>query len=807
MGVQSLAIKPDVILKHQLSLIIRVDTCIVSMASTITTNLSKSRTIRRKAAPRLEPEPEVIAHGPRESLTQKSDISTSSDNSAVSSTCILSLNVPQFDIQKTFPAILDPVRLFHEAADAQDIESIRSLTPTFLHGLTTILRSMSQLPEDVRHASGYRNAESGVRHYKLLFMSHIQPLLDNKGFELVCRRQFIWETLGYLDAIMSSLKRLMQVAELEMRQLKPLPDTPEECEEEIEAEEDSDHINGPRRNSLLSGDTHQSSEGSSTDRTCVEEADELGSLAKPLAIKHTKRGLAAILGPLSVNLRRKISQSSAKADKAASVEKLTTCTGHARATANIRNSIALFPELFDDELEKSFPHPDDSTELFLDKNGVLQLASLKGLVRYLTSAVSDDDLELSDVFFLCFRYFSTPALVLEAFIERYKEKLPGCLSPDQAHIQSMHVKMRVARLLNQWVDLHWRHSEDQEVFAPLLQFAFSDLSRDLPRSVSSKLIDTLHNAACAKEHNGRRLEKTVQLIQGSSPAEELCSLWEPRGKKAMVKGEFANIKLSNFASPQGMELLAHQLTALLWEKYRDFQPEDAARFWVEEATGKSTYGVSNDASTKVTTYASFEKALHLWALDVIVSAQSMEDRIQKVQFVLEWAQECHIIGNYAASWALFSACDRQSLVGSLSNIGARHEEILLALRLFFSHTNRMKAYKDAIQSSRGPTLPTLVLFIGDVKRQCGNEECVDHPNAPGHKLINLRRYRPLTRAIRDMERCHTPYCIQRVDYVCQWMEEVVCSYLSRPEVEWEDIFYDKSQRLGKKINRKCSIYS
>lgn len=44
------------------------------------------------------------------------------------------------------------------------------------------------------------------------------------------------------------------------------------------------------------------------------------------------------------------------------------------------------------------------------------------------------------------------------------------------------------------------------------------------------------------------------------------------------------------------------------------------------------------------------------------------------------------------------------------NIGARHEEILLALRLFFSHTNRMKAYKDAIQSSRGPTLPTLGTF-------------------------------------------------------------------------------------------------
>ncbi|KAG1750935.1 ras guanine nucleotide exchange factor domain-containing protein [Suillus occidentalis] len=762
------------------------------MTNTVTQSPTKPLAIKRKAAPRFEPEPEDTV-----------DNSTSSDNPAVSSTLHI------FDIDKTFPAILDPIRLFREAANAQDISSMRSLYSTVLHALTTVIRSMSRLPKDVRDASSYRSAECGFLHYRLCFLSHVQ-LLDDKEFEPVCRRQYIRQSLESLDAAMSSLKKLMQVAEREMRQLKPLPDIPEECEEDAEpetAEGNTDQPNEACRTSLLSGDTHHSIEGSSTDGTCVEEApDEPGALVEPQAIRRSKRGLTAILKPLSLSLRRKISQPFLKADSAAAVDKLATRAGHARATANIGNSIALFSELFDGKLENFLPHPDDSTELFLDRNGVLQLASLKGLVRYLTSAVSDDDLELSDVFFLCFRYFSTPALVLEAFIERYKEDLSSSLSPDQAPVQSMHVKMRVARLLNQWVDLHWRHSEDQEVFAPLLHFAFSSLSLDLPRKVSSKLIETLHNAACSKEHKGRRIEKTVQLIQGSSPAEELRSLWEPRDKKAMVKGEFANIKLSNFASPQGMELLTHQLTALLWEKYQDFQPEDAARFWVEEATGKSTCGVSTDAGTKVTTYASFEKALHLWALDIILSAQSMEDRIQKVQFVLEWAQQCHNIRNYAGSWALFSACDRQSLIGSLLDIGVRHQEILVALRLFFSHTNRMKAYKDAIQSGHGPTLPTLVLFVGDIKRQCGNEECVDHPNAPGHKLINLRRYRPLTRAIRDMERCHAPYYIQRVDYVCQWMEEVICSYLNRPEAEWDDILFEKSRHLGKKINRECSIY-
>jgi hypothetical protein len=637
------SIKTDALWTHLLSHIIHIDITIISMTNTVTQSPTKPLAIKRKAAPRFESEPEDTV-----------DNSTSSDNPAVSSTCILSLNAPQFDIEKTFPAILDSIRLFREAADAQDISSMRSLHRTVLHALTTVIRSISRLPKDVRDASSYRNAECGVRQYKLFFLSHVQ-LLDDKELESVRRRQYIRQTLESLDAVMSSLKKLMQVAEREMRQLKPLPDIPEECEEDAEPETAEGNTDQPKeacRASLLSGDTQQSIEGSSTDGACVEEApDELGALVEPQAIRRSKLGLTAIniLKPLSLSLRRKISQPFLKADSAAPVDKLTTRAGHARDTANIRNSIALFSELFDGKLENSLPHPDDSTELFFDKNGVLQLASLKGLVRYLTSAVSDDDLELSDVFFLCFRYFSTPALVLEAFIERYKEDLPNSLSPDQAPVQSMHVKMRVASLLNQWVDLHWRHSEDQEVFTPLLQFAFSNLSLELPHKVSSKLIKTLYNAACLKEHKGRRIEKTVQLIQGSSPAEELRSLLEPRDKKAMVKGEFADIGLSKFASPQGMELLAHQLTALLWKKYQDFQPEDAARFWVEEATEKSTCGVSTDAGTKVTTYASFEKALHLWALDFILSAQSMEDRIQKVQFVLEWAHVSCLSYNHGFS--------------------------------------------------------------------------------------------------------------------------------------------------------------
>lgn len=644
------------------------------MANTVTPSPAKLRTVKRKPVPLFEPEIDEL--GPRDSVTRTDSLG--SDTPAASSSGVFSsTTTPQFDLEKTFPAILAPIKYLHNVAETQDLDSLRALALVFSQCLSTILYSMSRLPKDIRDASTYKLSECGVQFSRQLFLSHVNKL-DLDGFEPANRREFIWQSLQLLDMTMSTLKGFMQAAERELQQTKPLPEPPVEFEEEEEAEAYCDETSGAGEES------GPFSERASTDKTCVAEVDELGSIAKH-SIKSRKRRLASLLRPFSTSLCRKskhIRISTTPTDTSSAWEKPTTPAGHACPTTDIRNSIAIFPELFDGKLDNAITHPEDSTELFVDRNGVLQLASMKGLVRYLTSTASDDDLELADVFFLCFRYFSTPALVLDAFIERYRETLPDCLLPDQARIESLHIKMRIARLLHKWVDLHWRHSDDHAVFATLTQFAFSDLSQDLPREVSSKIINTLHDAACAKEHNGRRLEKTVESVQHSSPVEELSSIWEPRDKKAMMKGEFTKIKLSHFASPQGLELLTHQLTLILWEKFRDFKPEDAARFWVEEASGRTTDGIPNDAGLKVTTYASFEKALHLWALDVIVSAPSMESRIEKVKFFLEWAQvrfryaamisanacvrlqECHKIRNYAGSWALFSACDRQSLVGS-----------------------------------------------------------------------------------------------------------------------------------------------
>ena len=41
-----------------------------------------------------------------------------------------------------------------------------------------------------------------------------------------------------------------------------------------------------------------------------------------------------------------------------------------------------------------------------------------------------------------------------------------------------------------------------------------------------------------------------------------------------------------------------------------------------------------------------------------------------------------------------------------------------------------------------------------------------------------------------MEKCHAPFKIQRVDYICDWLEYILSEYLLGTEVEWEKRIYD-----------------
>ncbi|KIJ17725.1 hypothetical protein PAXINDRAFT_9668 [Paxillus involutus ATCC 200175] len=701
--------------------------------------------------------------------------------------------IPRFDLEKTFPAILAPINLLHQVQQTRDLDALRALAPIFSHCLDAILDSMTQLPEPIRSSPKYHLSMSEVNFSREMFMGHVGQMSGDRPSSYL--QVDIQATMQSLDMTMSSLKTCLQVAAYEVAQLKPLPEPPVQCEH-LPSTEDSEESSDP---SSSSAEDHRSDAKASQEHT--ETGGSTDSHIKPQRTK-----LSAFLKPLSLRGRGK--KKLAPHPDSAAVDSAVSSTlvhsdsdrrdrdcGYVHVSTNIRDSLAKFPVGIEGPDPGNVPHPEDATELWRDGNGLAQLASLKALVRYMTTKDCVGDLEIVDVFFLCFRFFSNPKEAFDTFVARYDEIPSERLSPAQARARSLRVKMRVARLLYLWVELHWRVEEDAEVFTPLTQFAFSRLSQDIPREASSKLINALHDRACDKS-KGLRVQKTIALAEAKSRPDVLCSTWEPREKRFMLNGDFSKMTLQQFNCPGGLATLALQLTLLLWEKYCAFEPEDAVRYLMVRKGKDST--PSSEVARKVATFISYEQALHRFVMDSIGSAESVAKRTELTEFFLDWASKCHELRNYSGSCLMALACDRPTVLPFMTTLklSPRHEEMKVTLSEFSTKgNNHMQAYKQALQKCSCPALPGMMLFIGEVARGCGSEPYDQHPAVPGSRLINLKRYRPITWAVRAMEKCHAPFKIQRVDYICDWLEHMLSKYRAGTEAEWEERIYNNCRKF------------
>ncbi|KAI6122470.1 ras guanine nucleotide exchange factor domain-containing protein [Pisolithus croceorrhizus] len=716
-------------------------------------------------------------------------MSTESGEAVV--TPITTSSIPlHFNLEKSFPAISTTISLLQKVPETKDLDALRALVPVFVNCLNAILDSMERIPKEVRTGYNYLHAESTVAFFRAMLEGHIKEVTVDVQSDSK-RTEIIDKTMQFLDACVSATKDFFQIAAHELIQLKPLPRPPpgaeqEEPEENIEEASESP-VSSCAEDKILVTDQQTQSEKLPPAHDVVEEQPQ----------KHPKLKFS-LLRPLSIRRKKKNvpPEGSSGSSTLVDGDPIQLKGDYVHVSTTIRSSIVQFPDFIREPIPNILPHVEDATEIWKDRNGIVELATLRALVRYMTSTASRSDVEITDIFFLCFRFFSTPTDTFSAFVERYDEKPPKGLTPAEAFTVSLYAKMRIAKLLFLWVELHWRPEEDGDVFGPLMQFAFTRLSKDLPKEASSKLVTALHDRACAGDMGrGMRVERTVAHAESKIRSDPLICTWEPKDKKAMVRSDFSKVNLLNFNVPGGHSLLALQLTLFLWEKYRVFKPEDAVRHLMVRK-GDST-APTTEVAYQVANFMSFEKGLHRWVMDSLASAPTTEARTELIEMFLDVAQHCHEMRNYSASCLISLACDRPSVLPFLSGIkiSGKHEKIKATLSEFYTGgNNHFRAYKEALQNCHCAALPGMMLFIGEVARGCGSGPYEAHPLVPGSRLINLRRYRPITWAVRAMERCHVPFKIHRIDYMCNWFEHVLAPFREGTEMEWENRIHAKCRK-------------
>ncbi|KAH7910825.1 ras guanine nucleotide exchange factor domain-containing protein [Hygrophoropsis aurantiaca] len=684
----------------------------------------------------------------------------------------------KFDLDTSFPAIRAPLELLRRIPHSQDINALRSLAPIFTQCLVAILDSMSQLPDVVRSSSAFQMAESGVTFSKDLFLGHVKKISADGSANTGEKVEQIANSLQLLEMTMSSLKELLQVAETELMKTKPLPETPT-------LDEYADEL----MDNFVEVQTSPSTEG---------EGDQAPK--PPPILKTRKSKLSGFFKPISIRAKKKKAKAAATSSPADSSSTLVATDTeletqeYKRASSNIRNSIAKFPDIFAPQVEEAMPHPADSPELYFDAEGILRGGTLRGLVFFLTSRDPTRDFEFLDMFFLSFRCFASSKALFQALVARYQQDLPEDLPAAQRQTEAYHIKMRVAKILHLWVDLHWRQAFDGEIFALLLHFCFNDLAKDLPQELSSQLATALH--ACARGGADYRSRRLQQRAKAALPHEKDAPLtWAPPTEHLMSCDDFSRTSVLSFNTPEGHQFFAMQLSLCMWDKYSRVDPEDAVKFWHD--------GQDKKVGTLLSAVIAFEDIIALWVTKSIVESPSPETRVELIGAFLDISKECINDRNYAGAVALYLGVMRvaNSLNWTFPLLSAERTAFMDYMTHFFN-VRDLTPYRNALEMTRRPAIPMTTLFVKEVVCiSSSSPPTIEHPHEPGLKLINFTCYRSMTKIVRRMEKCYLPYQHTPVDYMQKWFEHVFTPLQQNREVEEAKILEQSAKIEPKSMPR------
>jgi len=234
-------------------------------------------------------------------------------------------------------------------------------------------------------------------------------------------------------------------------------------------------------------------------------------------------------------------------------------------------------------------HDYDPTELALGSDGGLIGASLPALVEKLTPHdTSIVDPALLDMFFLCFRLFTTPAALVGVLAARFEMDGPaGATVQPQEYTQWMAnkaapVRIRIFGFLKLWLEAHWRADVDADALPLLETFAQGPLREALP-SVAPRLLHAIRlrsqpgspehrtGASLHKSQSSDRLPASTPQRSGGAPVTTLPPTPQiTRGLFQALRNPHGAVSMTDFDPLE----LARQITVMEAKLFAAVKPHE-----------------------------------------------------------------------------------------------------------------------------------------------------------------------------------------------------------------------------------------
>ncbi|KAG8700585.1 hypothetical protein FRC08_004618 [Ceratobasidium sp. 394] len=420
----------------------------------------------------------------------------------------------------------------------------------------------------------------------------------------------------------------------------------------------------------------------------------------------------------------------------------------------------------------------DPRDIAHNNDGNLIGATLDVLVEKMTPPDHSPEPQLSAIFYLTFRLFTTPLELVQVLHRRWDLQPPpgSSFTPDEHRAWSVKklepVRLRVYNFIKTWLDSHWQSNTDLTALGPLKEFV-SSTATEMPPHAVQRVVDLLtqRDVPSGAQDGGSPTGAPTRaaMMERVRSADRARAKPNSAPTPVLSRSLFASLKAGAFGSVNIADFdaleLARQFTIMESKLFCRILPEEILDVGLPSA---------GERGNSIRAMSTLSTAITGWVTEMILDEQDTKKRTGLLKFFIKISDYCHDLNNFSTLRSILAALDSSTisrLNKTWAGLSAKSKLKLENLRKLTDHTRNHHEYRARLRSVHGNAVPFLGLYLTDVTfcRE-GNPDKRISPYDSSRTLLNFDKYRRLAAIADDVKRFQVPYNLIEIPEVQKYLE-------------------------------------
>ncbi|KAE8254357.1 hypothetical protein A4X13_0g3440 [Tilletia indica] len=476
--------------------------------------------------------------------------------------------------------------------------------------------------------------------------------------------------------------------------------------------------------------------------------------------------------------------------------------------------------------EPIWMQPDYDPEDVVYSSGRLTGATLGAMVEKMTPHDAMVDATFSAAFYMCFRMFTTPTELFDAFVARFNLQLPTGVEITEAERavwlerKVTPVRLRVFNFFKMWLESHYNEATDSVILPKLIEFTRTSMNTGSLARHGQRLAELAQRRLSASGiRGGNRAPTSLQRAystdmlrpntvalasrmymssafprQGVMPPQPII---KDKLMAALRSGDWKNINMMEIDPLE----LARQITIMGSKLYCSIQPDELLNL---HQSGKKVPastaggGAAGAQQSFIKGMSALSTAISGWINESILGEDDVRKRVQLLKFFIKLGDRLYGLQNFDALFAIHAALGSAQidrLRQTWESLPAKYRALMDQQREAATFTRNWKSYRARIANTVPPALPFLGVFLTDLTFiNDGNAKLRASPGA-ARILLNVDRYVRINSVVTEMQRFQQPYTLLEVPEMQNFLRSVLANLPSSNGIDSANELYKRSKAL------------